>query len=421
MSFIDMTTTSGILAPVINKHLPDASLEVLVIPIEESTSFVHGFPGITPFSVRAIVRVRNTTSRKWKNIHKLVVGFEGQTLVNAEWFAYDSHLQKSVTLVEPADGSSTYEGGHKATGASRLPPLGPGESRDFSVVFEFESAAQGGPTYLPSAMEKPFGMGDARTHYTIEARIFTPTKWGSNPATTAGSATIPFTWYDQRIISSFLSSPKFSPKPGWVSNIPHNLPGATSTIQPDHPLQLTLAFNDGAVFCIDDSLDFTYQVGVRDAHTSIGTPKSFVLSIEQTILIFGKGMTTGPSMKFQIFKYKDNPILVSKPNHVITTLSYLKKKEEVLPMILPTRLPIGEDRHFVVKHDLVVRVGVEGGKGDVEWRAPIVIVPWKKGEVREFFSQNPDVRDEILEGVAPAYSDSGDAPLYEEGAGGLVG
>lgn len=56
--------------------------------MEGSKSFVHGWPGLTPFSVRAIVRVVNNTNGKYKNLWKVVVDLRGGTFVDFVSFCF---------------------------------------------------------------------------------------------------------------------------------------------------------------------------------------------------------------------------------------------------------------------------------------------------------------------------------------------
>ncbi|KAJ3044291.1 hypothetical protein HDV00_002611 [Rhizophlyctis rosea] len=412
----DMLTANpitGAMDPVLRKYfLPDPSLSIEILP-ENNGPFIYGYPGLTPFSVRAVVRVTNTAAKKHKNIHTLKVEFTGQTLVRGDGFAFEMHLERKLTLVEPPDAQNTYKGGAKATGKSRLPPLAPHETRDFSIVFDFASPAQGGPSYLPSSMLKPYGSEDARTRYGFDVKVYTPSKFSSDPNCIGGSVDVPFYWFDPQQLSNLYLIQTLEPKPGWINGIPNHLPPSAGQVAPHAPISLDLTFVHGLSFDINGPIHFTLRVAPKSNNPI--TVKSFSLTVEQTILTLGAGQTKGPIINSDVFKYQ----YTRKPQddlthpHHFTTIFKDPEDTGYDSLILPTRNKRGLDKHFIVRHELKVAVKLVGAN-DVELKVPCTVVPWNRDQVLGFMTHNPDIVREVVNGVAPAYTD---APAYSAAPG----
>ncbi|KAJ3029820.1 hypothetical protein HDV00_009432 [Rhizophlyctis rosea] len=419
--------------PVLVRMLtPEKTLQLEIFSPPSTTSpFLDGYPGITPFTLRAIIRVTNTNKTKYKNIHSLKLEFVGATFVSTMTGHYfEMHLEKIVKLVEPPDEQNVHQSNVKATGTSRLPPLAPGETKDFEFSFEVPSPAQGGPIYMPHSMEKPYGTGTAFTRYGFNVKLYMPQKGlgflTSDPIMIEKDATVPFTWYDQHELEDLLHVQTLTPKPGWENGIPMHLSTYTPPIPPETPITFDLTFLNGLTFDIDGTIDFTVRITPKPTHQNV-TVKSLLLTITQSIHTLGRSQTTGkaPTLTYTIFKYSlgsntsNSHIDFHKPNTCSAPLLQQTNIDENPSTILPSRHRAGVDKHFIVKHTLDITVGLVGAK-DVKVQAPCTVVPWKRADVMRYMDTNPDVVREVVHGMAPMYFPEGDAPAYGDEAPGYV-
>ncbi|KAJ3032018.1 hypothetical protein HDV00_008020 [Rhizophlyctis rosea] len=362
-----------------------------------SDSYIEGFPGITPFTIRATIRVTNNHKTKHKNIHSIKVHLCGATTI--EWrptdlipsfksvggFADDTHLEQRVDLLEAVEDGEPVRRGHgaQATGKSKVPPLAPGESRDFLYEYRVASPAQGGPTYLPHSMTKPWygdiDVANARTHYAINVRTYMPRS------------------------NIFINGQNLDPKPGWVNGLPVNLPNG-SALPSTSPIGFHLTFTNGITFDIDGSIDFVSRIRVKEGHPDVKI-KELSIKIVQSIHLLGIGQTKGPAYNKNILKW-DHPcsnLELYQPQHLSAPLKQFKMDKT--DAILPTRFDPKVDRHFLVNHVLHVVVGLSGAKD----------CHLEREEMVKFVAENAVVVREVVEGLVPPYVPS--VPRYEDSPG----
>ncbi|KAJ3052598.1 hypothetical protein HK097_006001 [Rhizophlyctis rosea] len=406
----------GTHVPVFFKNVfPGPDLQIQVLPGAQDGSYIDGCPGITPFTIRAIIRVTNTNKSKHRTVQAVKVHFCGSTIVSYQGVgeipglgnvgrAHAEHIENKVDLLEEV-----------VVGVGSVPrgtSLAPKEIRDFHYAFLVPSPSQGGPTYMPHSMVKPYGHGDAFTNYSIHVRVFNPKTsiFSSGPEVTADGTRIPFIWHDHDSLGDILRIQDLETKPGWQNNIPIHLPTSATTLPGDCPIRLDLNFAHGLTFDIDGNIDLTYRIAAKSGVQGI-VIKGLVMKIAQKIVYMGQGQTTGHQLPYQIFRWQSPPL---------STLDFFKRNiasvplkqwiEADFPAILPTRCKEGEDKYFLVHHVLDVTV-LLGGAKDVHIQAPCTVVPWKRKDMLDFIQTNPVVVREVVQGLAPEYE--ADVPAYE--------
>ncbi|KAJ3046184.1 hypothetical protein HK097_000966 [Rhizophlyctis rosea] len=365
-----------------------------ILPASPNNTFIEGYPGLTSFTIRASVRITNTHKSKPKKIGSIRLEFRGSTIVSypstngwsAPGMALETHLENKKDLLE---------------GAGQVPTLAPGESRDFAYEFAVASPTQGGPTYLPHAMKKPYSWGEAFTAYSISVRVFMPKSgiFASDPQPNTAEVSIPLTWHTPANLNEVLRIDALPPKPGWINTRPVNLPPSVKPSYSNSPIELDLTFPSGLTFGINDTISFTTSIRLKTGTQNVQI-KSLTLRIQQIIAYKGVGKSHIKTFPYDIFTHTIKNSEGGFDFHQFRSFSPILEqfKSTDDPAILPTRCNRRLDPHLMVFHRLFVTVDLKGAS-DVKLMTPCNVVPWKRAEMVEFVRDNPVVVREAMEGI----------------------
>ncbi|KAJ3041201.1 hypothetical protein HDV00_009739 [Rhizophlyctis rosea] len=333
---------------------PEPLFKVHILP-GPNNSFISGLPGITPFSIHATIRVTNTHKTKQKHIKSIRILLAGDTQYSWQggqnnWrgsdFNFDIYVEHKEDLLVVGEG------------VSKVVPLGPGESEH----------------------------GEARTRYTIEARVFMAKSGllGSESEPIKGTTNIPFVWYSPDSLEEIIRLQDLDPKPGF-------------------------SFTNGFTFNIDGPIEFSAKLHDPRA------VKSLHLTIDQTILCKPANSSKGLRMHYPIFTWShhfSNPDTTTTTHTFAPLLTQFTKKHQTDPAILPTRRR-PQDKIFHVHHRMQLKV--ELGTRTYQLTINPTIVPWKRQDLVDFVRENPVVVREVVHGFTPEYLDIPweDAPEYQ--------
>ncbi|KAJ3038488.1 hypothetical protein HDV00_000585 [Rhizophlyctis rosea] len=380
-------------------------------PHPSTQTYIAGLPGITPFTLHCLLHITNPSKSKHKAIHSLKCEFRGMTWANVGVF--EAHIERKVVLVEPPVKGALED--------SRVRPLGPGETREFEVVFEVEGGGRGGPEYLPARGRKLVGRERANTAYSFDVilQMHNRSFLTSSTIPITATADVPLIWYDHQDVTNLFRIPTLDPAPGWTNSIPHHIP-TTTPFLPDYPFSIDLTFPSGLTFSIGGYIDFNIRITPKPGRTL--TLDSITLQIDQTTAIFASGATSisgGGGGGGEMYGVKPKAGLRGQTSTIfqtriksipLTTQQFSLPLEGRPPVvgeeeegaILPTRCKAGLDKSFIVKHVFRVLMKISGGvPGHVE--VPCRVVEWKKADVMQYFKDNPDVKNEVIDGTVPEY------------------
>lgn len=364
---------------------------ILQVLPNDNANLVNGTGGITDLTIRGILRIKNVSTKKYKNIHSAAVHSWATTTTS--FYIDDAynpspgqipkmegivdHISSSQTLVQPPTTETRYAADPKtvtATGFSRIPPIPPQGHLD--LPFTFASVMAGGPKPPPPVVTL-FDM--AKTSYRIVAEVETPRAWQKDQFNKeVVLVPLAFPWLDPAHISLLLR-PIPATLPGYVDGAPAGLSKHATSLPPDFPFNLTISFNTNmALLLPGSSIPYTFRATPRP-NSSPCKPQPHLKSIS---IILSQDYTLKTDSNTTKFFDKFEPLILCRVVHKESTNGEFWAHQHgnlVVPAFGDPKLPVvstrlSADEIFVVKHRLMIHI--ELVKGPSAWLVcPVSVGP----------------------------------------------
>ncbi|KAJ3034074.1 hypothetical protein HDV00_005472 [Rhizophlyctis rosea] len=282
------------------------SIQIHLLPGPDRPSPFFGVPNTPTFGIDALVRVKNTSPTKHKNIHHGTFLLQGLVKTHVKHSRTDYYRDGTVvntiwTLVEEPDAAQgkTPFVQSSATGTSTIPPIPPNSHVDLPVHINLGSDTS---PYLPNSGVMLAGTGSFSTHYSFTVEILVPQK--SNKPKSVKKR-FPF-----NVKSGIYPTIPLPLEGGWKNSEPFNMTqggGDRLRTPKDCPFNLDFTLPNG--LCVQIGVPFTVNFRIIPIALDISKVKSLSVRIKQYRVVWsghgtgaggsalgggGKGMTSDP-------------------------------------------------------------------------------------------------------------------------------